>query len=176
MPTSKQIQDLLQLANNYPSPHNGQPIRLRVVGGSQFELYFERSRGLQATDISFLFSYVSMGVFTEHLVLSAEALGHRVYIEPNLPQQHSLKGEGPVLFAVATIKWAQASVNEALLSTLQTRQTARSKYYEGPDTETAQEIEAIARKEMMDFVQLNAKQTQQAIWLNQRAVFDDLLR
>lgn len=174
MPISKQIHELLQLANNYPSPHNGQPIRVKVIDDGHLELYFDRSRGLQATDISFLFSYVSMGVFSEHLIFSGKALGHQVNVEPLLPPEAALRGEGKVLFANVSIAWNQSPADEPLKTVLEQRQTSRRKYYEGPDEATAKEIEGIASEEAMKFVQLNATQSQQAIWLNQRAVFDDL--
>ncbi len=64
-----QIKNFLDLANLYPSPHNGQPIALHQINDNSFELYFCRERGLQAAEVSLLFSYVTMGVFVEHLGL-----------------------------------------------------------------------------------------------------------
>ena len=43
------IQELFELANHYPSPHNGQPIEARALNEGSFELFF----GLQAAEISF---------------------------------------------------------------------------------------------------------------------------
>lgn len=174
MAASKQIDELLRLANNYPSPHNGQPIRLRFVDNEHVELFFERSRGLQATDVSYLFSYVSMGVFAEHFILSGRALGHAITVETVLPPEDSLRGEGPILFAKAIIRWAAQGPDTALEKTLKTRQTSRRKYDKAPDAQTVQEIVSLASDAAMNLVQLDAPQTQQAIWLNQRAVFDDL--
>jgi len=171
---STQTHQLLELINHYPSPHNGQPIVVELVDKTTLRLYFDRARGLQATDISYLFSYVSMGVFAEHLQLSGKALGHEIALTPTLPKESELRGEGLVPFAQATVKWDASTPDGALQGVLEARQTSRKKYFEGPDAVTAKELETIAAEESMSLVQLDAKATQQAIWLNQRAVFDDL--
>ena len=170
----KNYKELLELANNYPSPHNGQPIRVKKTSDIEFELYFEKQRGLQATDISFIFSFVSMGVFVEHIKLSAIALGHRIAVELKLPNESELKGEGLVIFAKAKIDWNVAAPKQDLLSAIKFRQTSRKKYYEGIPEEISQNVSNIAGQANMSLVQLNKRQTKQAIWLNQRAVFDDM--
>mgnify|MGYP004417269221 CR=1 FL=1 len=171
---NKKIQTLLQLINHYPSPHNGQPIQLKQVSDGHFELSFERSRGLQATDISFLFSYVSMGVFAEHLRLAARALGYDATVETALPKEHALRGEGPIMFARVSFVEDAFAPDPALQATLERRQTSRLKYTKPPTEAAVQDLISIASTAQMNLVALNEAQTQQAIWLNQRAVFDDL--
>ena len=168
------ISDLLKLANLYPSPHNGQPIRLKQHSDDSFDLYFERERGLQAADISFLFSFVAMGVFVEHMALSAQALGHGFRYELELPKQQDLHGSGTVLFARCFLKWNASEPDAKLLQTLHFRQTSRKKYYEGVNSELDTVIERLAFSARMTLGQLDKQQTKQAIWLNQRAVFDDM--
>ena len=170
----KHVADLLELANQYPSPHNGQPIRVRQTGSDSFDLYFARERGLQATDISYIFSFVSMGVFVEHLSLSAQALGHTLTYTLTLPSEADLHGTGPVRFGSCQVGWGKAKPDEQLHRTLQARQTSRKKYFAGPSQELIETCVRVAGDSGMALTELSPKQTQQAIWLNQRAVFDDM--
>lgn len=171
---NKNLTELLELINLYPSPHNGQPIRLKQIDDSTFELYFQKERGLQAVDVSYIFSFVTMGVFVEHMTLCAQALGHGMSYELTLPKVDDLRGTGVVLFARCTIAWQSTHPDDKLKQSLQFRQTSRKKYYQGVATEDTEQLITIANNQHMVLAQLSKKQTQQAIWLNQRAVFDDM--
>ncbi|MDB5163733.1 MAG: hypothetical protein JWS12_351 [Candidatus Saccharibacteria bacterium] len=171
---TQNILDFFELANHYPSPHNGQPIEVKQLGPNAFELYFQKERGLQAAEVSFLFSYVTMGVFIYHLSLCAEALGHEMSYELQLPPVASLKGNGAVKFASCKVNFATIKPDEALRKTLLFRQTSRKKYSEGLDAALSQRTIAIAAEKHMQLVKMNRPDTHQAIWLNQRAVFDDM--
>lgn len=166
--------EFLKLANLYPSPHNGQPIRLRFINNTHFELLFEKQRGLQASDISFIFSFVSMGVFAEHLKMCGEALGHKVSFTPELPKESKLHGSGVVSIGQGTVVWEVRPADTLIHRALLHRQTSRKKYTEGVDVTTNKRIEKIASDNDMVLQQLNTEQARQAIWLNQRAVFDDM--
>ena len=168
------IQDLFELANHYPSPHNGQPIEARQTSDHTFDLCFQKERGLQAAEVSFLFSYVTMGVFTYHLTLCARALGHRLEYELDLPQLASLKGEGAVRFATCTLQFGVSEPDTKLHQTLLFRQTSRKKYSEGLNDGLSQRTIDTATSMGMQLVKMNRNDTHQAIWLNQRAVFDDM--
>ncbi len=172
--TKQDVADLLELANRYPSPHNGQPVRLKPAGEDSFELYFVKERGLQAADISFIFSFVSMGVFVEHLGLSAQALGHTFSYELNLPEERELRGSGLVPFARCRLGWHQGKPDPALLQALRCRQTSRKKYSAGVQPAAAAAMTALASAEHMQLHQLDKAAARRAIWLNQRAVFDDM--
>ena len=168
------IQELLELANRYPSPHNGQPIEMRQIDGSNFTIFFERERGLQAAEVSYLFSYVAMGVFMQHLSLCATALGHTLSYNLNLPPLATLKGKGLVQFASCEIIFGATEKDEALRQTLLHRQTSRKKYSEGLSDGLSQATIEIAAQKGMKLVKMNRADTHQAIWLNQQAVFDDM--
>jgi hypothetical protein len=168
------ISDLFELANHYPSPHNGQPIEVKQLSEDRFELYFVKERGLQAAEISFLFSYVAMGVFVQHLALCADAKGHKLSYELSLPPVAGLKGAGAVKFATVQIAYAVAEPDIELHDALIFRQTSRKKYSEGLDDELVKETIEIAAQKDMQLVKMNKTDTHQAIWLNQRAVFDDM--
>jgi hypothetical protein len=171
---SKTVLELLELANHYPSPHNGQPIRVRQIDDNQLELFFDKQRGLQAADISFIFSFVSMGVFAEHLKFCAQALGHEIEIILSLPNESDLRGAGLILFARGRVKWSVRQPNQDKISVIEKRQTSRKKYYQGISQSLATSLIDFASSNDMKLVQLSSIQAQKTIWLNQRAVFDDM--
>jgi hypothetical protein len=168
------ISKLFELANSYPSPHNGQPIELQQLDNNHFAVLFQKERGLQAVTVSYLFSYVTMGVFLHHLSLCAQALGHDLDYELKLPEVASLKGEGLVQFANCTITWGSSAPDETLHRMLLFRQTSRKKYTQGLDDTLAKQTIAIAAAANMQLVKMDRTSTHQAVWLNQRAVFDDM--
>jgi hypothetical protein len=168
------VEKLFELANHYPSPHNGQPIEARQLDDHTFELSFCRERGLQAAEVSFLFSYVTIGVFTYHLSLCAKALGHKLDYHLDLPPVEKLKGEGPIKFATAIVTFDAAKPDDALAAMLLFRQTSRKKYTKGLGDDLVNLTERIAADAGMELVKLNRPDSHQAIWLNQRAVFDDM--
>lgn len=176
MSSQKQkIEELLELINLYPSPHNGQPIVLKQKNRDLFSVNFDKSRGLQATDISFIFSFVSMGVFKEHVINCGKALGHQITFDLNLPSQIDLKGSGLISFAEMKINWDFLPKNPAALSSIKYRQTSRKKYYTGVSKTISEKLINIANKNDMKLIKLDDERAHQAIWLNQRAVFDDML-
>ena len=164
--------EFMELVNRYPSPHNGQPIRMKQTSRSEFTLYFQRERGLQAADISFIFSFVSMGVFATYIELCGSALGHKVVCAPTLPQEGLLRGEGIVEFATLNISWNKQDADKEICEALKFRQTSRKKYSSSRDDLIDKLLSMV--KGTMKLTVLNAKQAKQAIWLNQRAVFDDM--
>jgi hypothetical protein len=174
MTENPKLLELLELANRYPSPHNGQPIELRQLDDGNFEVLFEKARGLQATEVSYLFSYVTMGVFITHLGLCAQALGHEFKYTLALPDRSTLKGEGSVQFASCHIEFSKQPIDQALLDTLLFRQTSRKKYTQGVEAELSDATIALAAQKQLELVKMDKAGTHQAIWLNQRAVFDDM--
>jgi hypothetical protein len=167
-------QQFLELLNTYPSPHNGQPIRLREVSPGEYTLHFQKERGLQATDISLIFSFVSMGVFIGFAEACGQALGHTVDTKLALPSNTELKGSGLIKFADMSVKWNSLEPNNSVRDSLKFRQTSRKKYYEGLNNELTSSLGEIASQESMRLKQLSRDKAHQAIWLNQRAVFDDM--
>ncbi|MDB5175992.1 MAG: hypothetical protein JWM81_850 [Candidatus Saccharibacteria bacterium] len=165
---------LIELANHYPSPHNGQPIELRQLSAGGYELCFETKRGLQAAEVSYLFSYVTMGVFITHLEFCAAALGYDISCSLALPPVSALKGDGSIRFATCQIIASEQAGNSALLDTLRFRQTSRKKYFEGVDDELSDKMISLAAAKNLELVKMDRAGTHQAIWLNQRAVFDDM--
>lgn len=171
---SEKQKEYLTLLNTYPSPHNGQPIRLKQVDSQTFELYFERERGLQATDVSFIFSFVSMGVFVAFAQACGVALGHTVTQRLSLPNEHELHGAGVVTFGELSVQWNTQEPDEQMKQAIIFRQTSRRKYTTGLDQATAEQLTAHAKKYGMQLSHVPPDKTLEVMWLNQRAVFDDM--
>lgn len=173
-PQNQKLSELLELINNYPSPHNGQPMRLRAKSETVFEILFDTSRGLTATPISYLFSFVTIGVFVRHLELSAEALGHEATVSLHLPKQGDMGQGGQLHCADVTIRFDTIPPQSDLVEAIKNRQTSRKKYTSGLTSEEQDKINEIARQHGIANRFLNPAQAHQTIWLNQRAVFDDM--
>lgn len=66
--------DILAYAARYPSPHNSQPVKVRI-GGTRAELFYDLDRGLPAESYGVPFGSVCAGVFVEAVSIAAHALG-----------------------------------------------------------------------------------------------------
>ncbi|WP_430868960.1 hypothetical protein [Demequina aurantiaca] len=69
---------LLERARKYPSPHNSQPIKVRVLGNREAEFFYDLDLGLPAENYGIPFGHVCAGVFLESLATVAAASGFRV--------------------------------------------------------------------------------------------------
>jgi hypothetical protein len=174
-PHDQHLNELLELANKYPSPHNGQPMVLQPGSEGGLDLFFETARGLTATPISYLFSFVSIGVFVRHLELCAQALGHKLVVHLELPPQSAMGHAGMRLkCANIYIDYGVADVDEELKQAILRRQTSRKKYRAGLSPEEQDKTVRIVSEYRLQARFLDPKAAQRAIWLNQRAVFDDM--
>jgi hypothetical protein len=66
---------ILDDARHYPSPHNSQPIMVRVTGESTAEVFYDLDRGLPAENFGIPFGHVCAGVFLESLATAAAGHG-----------------------------------------------------------------------------------------------------
>lgn len=64
---------ILTYAHRYPSPHNSQPIRVRIEGDT-LHLYYDLARGLPAEPYGIPFGSLCAGVFIEAATIAAHAL------------------------------------------------------------------------------------------------------
>lgn len=165
---------LFELANLYPSPHNGQPITVTSHSDTEYEISFDNKRGLQSTEISFLFSFVTMGVFVAHLEACGRALGHVITVTPQLPNRDALRGGGHTPFAHIQIAWNSDTPDTKLEHTLRSRQTSRKKYRSGLASALQKSLQHLASTHDMSLSIAPDKLARDIIWLNQRAVFDDM--
>ncbi len=68
---------VLEQVHRYPSPHNSQPMRVRVDGDTLL-LFYDKRRGLPAEPYGVPFGSVCVGVFVESVCIAAHALGFEV--------------------------------------------------------------------------------------------------
>lgn len=68
---------VLEYTRRYPSPHNSQPMKVRVDGDT-LHLFYDKRRGLPAEPYGIPFGSVCVGVFVESVCIAAHALGFRV--------------------------------------------------------------------------------------------------
>ncbi len=64
---------ILRYARRYPSPHNSQPIKVRVEGRT-LHLFYDKDRGLPAEPYGIPFGSVCAGVFIESVCIAAHFL------------------------------------------------------------------------------------------------------
>jgi hypothetical protein len=167
--------NFFELVRTYPSPHNGQPMVLERLNDSTFRILFETDRGLSATPISHLFSFVTVGVFTRHIELCADALGHTTSLELSLPPLDSMAKPGRSLeCGVITIKWNSKAPDDNVKSALEFRQTSRKKYSKGLSSELQEKLINLTDTTPLQLKFVSPKLATDVIWLNQRAVFDDM--
>jgi hypothetical protein len=173
----QKLSDLIELANQYPSPHNGQPIVLVASDeDTTINIYFDTTRGLTATPISYLFSFITIGVFIRHLEHCGQALGHQVTILINLPEQCEM-ASGKLLFCgTIRIRYDALASQPEKARLLHRRQTSRKKYTAGLSEEQIEQIKRLAAKPNQFVTILPREIGRQTIWLNQRAVFDAPVR
>lgn len=69
---------ILRDVHRYPSPHNSQPIRLRIVDEHRADLCYDLDRGLPAEPYGIPFGHVCAGIFVELLSIAAHARGFEV--------------------------------------------------------------------------------------------------
>ncbi|MGC4174893.1 hypothetical protein [Demequina sp.] len=77
---------LLEAARTYPSPHNSQPIRVRVIDDTTAHVFYDLDRGLPAESFGIPFGHVCAGVFLESLSVVAAAAGYEVREELTLTE------------------------------------------------------------------------------------------
>ena len=70
--------DVLEEARRYPSPHNSQPITVRVTGERTADVFYDLDLGLPAESFGIPFAHVCAGAFLHSLAVVAAGHGWRV--------------------------------------------------------------------------------------------------
>lgn len=164
----------ISLLNRYPSPHNGQPMTLELGDDGSYSVYFDTSRGLTATPISTLFSFVTIGVFFRYIEQCATATGLKALLDVQLPRVEEMNSGKSLLCGTFRIEQDSEGPDTGLMTALLFRQTSRKKYHEGLNAQDKGALEAIDTKKDIKLRFLDHTDSMQTAWLNQRAVFDDM--
>jgi hypothetical protein len=168
---------ILDDARHYPSPHNSQPIMVRVTGESTAEVFYDLDRGLPAENFGIPFGHVCAGVFLESLATAAAGHGWAV--------TESLCGDDLDFAAtnrahlLGTVSLAPVDVTPAArdqLAAFRRRRTSRRPYQRTlVDPAVLDEVTAIAAGMGQSFGHTaNRGLVDELIRINQETLFDDL--
>jgi hypothetical protein len=164
--------DFLDLISRYPSPHNGQPMMLKK-NHNGYDVYFDTSRGLKSTPISYLFSFVTIGVFMQYVESCAEALGYDCLVTTDLPDESQMMTTAQLHCGSFQLR-KNDSPNEQLKDAILFRQTSRRNYDEGLTLDEQNDLTRLADRMGLSANFLSREDGIKTAWLNQRAVFDDM--
>ncbi|BBG02038.1 MULTISPECIES: hypothetical protein [Pseudonocardia] len=168
---------LLDEARAYPSPHNSQPIVVRVLDAGRAELLYDLERGLPAENFGIPFGQVCAGVYVESLATVAAPHGWSVTAE--------LRDEGLDFDADAhhqplgTVELTRTAITpqaQADLAAFRRRRTSRRPYRSLPvDPAVLAEAGAIAAAAGHDFGHTDRRElVDRIVRINQETLFDDL--
>lgn len=73
--------ELAEYARWAPSPHNTQPVRIRIVDAERAELHFVPARGLPVGDPVGRFTHLTFGIVAEILRIAAHARGYELNVK-----------------------------------------------------------------------------------------------
>ncbi|GAA4804782.1 hypothetical protein GCM10023200_47680 [Actinomycetospora chlora] len=168
---------LLDEARRYPSPHNSQPITVRVHDDRRADLFYDLDRGLPAENFGIPFAHVCVGVYLESLATVAAAHGWAVHEDLRLTEmdfdsprrQHLL---GHLELAPVPVTTEAREQSEAF----HRRRTSRRPYDRRPvDPRDTAEVAAIAAAMGQEFGRTGERGlVDDLIRVNQETLFDDL--
>ena len=118
---------ILTYARRYPSPHNSQPIRLRV-DGPRAELFYDLDRGLPAESYGVPFGSVCAGVFIEAVSIAAHALGCTVDEQLDFTPMDFTESERLHPLGALTVKPSAGPIEDLSPELMLTRRTSRLHY------------------------------------------------
>lgn len=170
-------ESLLDSARTYPSPHNSQPIRVRVVDDATAEVFYDLDRGLPAENFGIPFGHVCAGVFLESLRVVAASEGYEV--TERLAHLDMDFDAADRLHPIATVTLAPRPSSEddaRLRAAFDSRRTNR-RPYEGravPDADLDAVREAALGAGHTFATSTDADVVADIIRVNQETLFDDL--
>ncbi|MBW0103002.1 hypothetical protein [Pseudonocardia sp. KRD291] len=168
---------LLDEARGYPSPHNSQPILVRVHDSRRAEFFYDLDRGLPAENFGIPFGHVCAGVFLESL--STVAAGHGWAVTESLRDDDLDFSATERLHPLGALELAPAQITPdatARLEAFHRRRTSRRPYRRTRvDRAVLDEVTAIAAGTGHAFgATADRALVDDLIRINQETLFDDL--
>jgi hypothetical protein len=125
--------DLVEDVRWYPSPHNSQPIKLRIISDTAAVVFYDLDLGLPAESFGIPFGHVCAGVFLESLSVVAAARGYRTiefleHSEMDFNAEDRLHRIGTVRLEPRAGDDEAQSTAQRRLSAFQFRRTSRLPY------------------------------------------------
>jgi hypothetical protein len=169
--------DLVERARRYPSPHNSQPIKLRIVGDHEAQIFYDLDLGLPAENYGIPFGHVCAGVFLESLCTVAAASGYSVieslqHGDMDFDSAERLHPLGAVRLEPHTV----GDEDLARLAAYDARQTSRRPYEERmvPDAVVTAVADVAQASGQRFRVSSERGMVDKIIKVNQETLFDDL--
>jgi hypothetical protein len=120
--------DILHTVRWYPSPHNSQPLRVRVVDAQRAEIYYDLDRGLPAEPYGIPFGSVCAGIFLELVKIAAHGLGLAVDERVSAADMDFTADDRMHPVAVVTLAPSAGPVDDLDPALITARQTSRLPY------------------------------------------------
>lgn len=172
---------ILDDARHYPSPHNSQPIKVRITGPHTADIFYDLDLGLPAENFGIPFAHVCAGVFLTGLEICASARSytlaqHRINEEMDFTSSNRLHLLAHVELAAVASTDAGSPTPAARLKTFLTRQTNRRPYDSRVvDSEVLTRCIEIAKANGQALgVTADRTKVDRIIEINQRTLFSDL--
>ncbi|CAN5857564.1 hypothetical protein BH23ACT10_BH23ACT10_34810 [soil metagenome] len=168
--------EILRLVRRYPSPHNSQPIKLRVVDDHRVELYYDLDRGLPAEPFGIPFGHVCAGIFVELFAIAAHAQGFTVAERLRHDAFDFDSSDRLHLLGTLTLVPADGVVDDLDAALISRRRTSRLPYLPRTvDVAVVAELDAEARRWGHRMVATTDDTlAADVVEINQRTLFDDL--
>lgn len=167
---------LLHYAYTYPSPHNSQPMKVKLQGEDTAEIYYDKLLGLPAESYGVAFGYVCAGVFLELLQIAAENMGYSIEEKLSYDEMDFKKDTHLHFIGKLTLKKSPRSHSPFSLEDIVNRQTSRLPY---TSTFASEEVIKSASHEAESYrftlhMTTDAHLVREIIYVNQRTLFYDL--
>ncbi|GAA2237942.1 hypothetical protein GCM10010401_07690 [Rarobacter faecitabidus] len=177
MPLPTPWSAILPDARRYPSPHNSQPIKVRVIDQAVARVYYDLDLGLPAENFGIPFAHVCAGVFLETLTVAAAGHGYRAAIQ--IVDQEMDFGATSRLHPLALVTLSPEAAEHSStenLTALRTRRTSRRPYQNRlVDSAVIERVTALAAAAGQSFDTTSDQATVDTIIrVNQETLFDDL--
>ncbi|GAA4893733.1 hypothetical protein [Actinomycetospora straminea] len=168
---------ILDEARRYPSPHNSQPITVRVHDDRRADLCYDLDRGLPAESFGIPFAHVCAGVFLESLATVAAAHGWAVREDLHLaPMDFAAEERQHLLGHLELTPVPVTAAAREQWAAFRRRRTSRRPYDRRPvDPRITEEVAAIAVGMGQEFGRTGEQDlVDDLIRINQETLFDDL--
>lgn len=168
---------ILDGARHYPSPHNSQPIKVRVTSDTTAKVFYDLDLGLPAENFGIPFGHVCAGVFMESLATVAAAQGFAVSEQLHLSDMDFDATDRLHPLATVTLEPREASAEDvARADAFARRRTNRRPYDSRPvPDEDLSGVRALAAQAGQTLgVSSDKAVVRDVIRVNQETLFDDL--
>jgi hypothetical protein len=160
----------------YPSPHNSQPLRIRVVDELRAEIFYDMDRGLPAEPYGIPFGSVCAGIFLELFAITAHEMGFEVDEDICLGDMDFTAADRLHRVATVALRRAPRPIDDLDPGLISARCTSRLPY--GPGTVDPGVVEALTAEAAVWGHGLSTTGDRDLVravaHLNQRTLFEDV--